>query len=141
MRQYLTLAEYFKTAAAAAASLDHPRPRAPFVTISREAGAGAHAVAEALLARISREKDPIFSGWQIFDRSLCEQVAADPELHVSLESLLNEDFHSGLDDYLRNVLANLSSQARIDHHMFRTVRSICSLGRAVVIGRAAALVA
>jgi len=139
MTQHLTLTQYFKSVAAVAPS-NRPRGEAPFVTISREAGAGGHALAEALAARLAKQDGELFSGWQIFDRSLCERVAADPELHVSLESLLNEEFHTGLDDYLRSVLADHSSQSKIDHRMFRTVRSICSLGRAIVIGRASALV-
>jgi cytidylate kinase len=137
-KQSLTLAQYVKESASAGPS--RGRPPAPFVTISRQAGAGAHALAEALIARFSQEKDVLFAGWQVFDRNICERVAADPDLHVSLQSLLDEDFHTGLDDYLRGALADMSSQIAVDHHMFRIVRGICAMGKAVVIGRAAALI-
>jgi cytidylate kinase len=139
MKYPLSIAQYFKNAAAAAQS-NRPRPQAPFVTIAREAGAGGHALADALVARISKEKAPLFSGWQIFDKNLCERVANDPGLHVSLKSLLEEEYHTGVDEFLRSVLADVSPQITINHHMFRTVRSVCVLGKAIVIGRAAALI-
>ena len=139
MKHILTLNEYFKNAASPRPA-DGPRAPAPFLTISREEGAGGHPLAEALLARFSKEKDPLFSGWQTFDKNLCERVAADPGLHVRLEDLLNEQFHTGLDELLRTVVAKLSPQMKVDHQMFRTVRSLCVVGKAIVIGRAGALI-
>lgn len=139
MKHHLTVDEYFKSISSGMRA-DGPRPSAPFVTIAREAGAGGHELAEALLARFSQEADPLFSGWKIFDRDLCERVAMDPDLHVSLEALLDEEFHTGFDDFLRSVL-DLGSQIKIDHRMFKTVRGVCSLGKAIVIGRAGALIA
>ncbi|MFI5345022.1 MAG: AAA family ATPase [Elusimicrobiota bacterium] len=112
----------------------------PFVTISREAGAGAHSLADALSARFAREKDPLFSQWQVFDRGLCERVAEDATMRTSLDGLLNDEFHSGFEDYLRQVLAGASSQSRVHHALFKTVREVCTLGKAIVIGRASAFV-
>ncbi|MFI5350477.1 MAG: AAA family ATPase [Elusimicrobiota bacterium] len=139
MRHELTLKEFFRDAFPAAPS-NRPRPPAPFVTVSREAGAGGHALAESLLQRFSKESGELFAGWQIFDKSLCERVAADPDLHVSLQSLLNEEHHTGLDDLLRSLVAGVGPQNKIDHRMFRTVRGVCVLGKAIVVGRAAALI-
>jgi cytidylate kinase len=140
MKHHQTVEQYFKNAFPLASS-ERPRPPAPFVTISREAGAGGHELAEALAARLSRESDDVFSGWQIFDKSLCERVAQETDLHVTLESLLNEEFHTGFDEFLRTLVAHESPQIKIDHHMFRIVRSVCALGKAIVVGRAAALIA
>jgi cytidylate kinase len=133
------MAAYFNSFAPAAPA-QRKAAAEPFVTISREYGAGGHALAEALLARLAREKEPEFSGWRVFDRALCEQVASDPGLSVSLESLVGEEFHEGFDDYLRTVFAGGSPQTKIDRRVFRTIRSVCSLGKAVVVGRGAALV-
>jgi len=141
MKHELTLNEYFKQAAAPRAP-DNPRPPAPFVTISREEGAGGHELADALLSRFAQEKNShgLFSGWKVFDREICERVAKDPGLKVPIEDLLSEQFHTGLEELLRTVVAQLSPQAKVDHHMFRTVRGICVAGKAIVIGRAAAMV-
>lgn len=139
MRHHQPVEQYFKDATPVFAS-NRPRPPAPFVTISREAGAGGHELAEALAARLSEEKEAAFSGWQVFDRNLCERVAAEPDLHVSLEALLDEEYHTGLDELLRTVMAGVSPQIKVNHRMFRIVRSVCVLGKAIVIGRAAALI-
>lgn len=139
MKHELTLSEYFKQAAAPRPP-DNPRMPAPFLTISREEGAGGHELADALLARFAQERDALFSGWKVFDKEICERVVKDPGLKVPLEDLLNEEFHSGFDDLLRTVVAELSPQMKVDHHMFRTVRSICGVGKAIVVGRAGALI-
>jgi cytidylate kinase len=138
MKHHSPIEQYFKNASPVVSN--RPRPPAPFVTISRQAGAGGHELAEALAARLSRETDDVFSGWQIFDKDLCERVAAEPGLRVSLSSLLDEEFHTGLDDMLRSVLGSASPQIEINHHMFRIVRGICAVGKAIVIGRAASLI-
>ncbi|PIR15721.1 MAG: hypothetical protein COV48_12800 [Elusimicrobia bacterium CG11_big_fil_rev_8_21_14_0_20_64_6] len=135
----LTIAQYLRSRSPISPAR-LPIVPAAFVTISREAGAGAHSLADALVARLSKEKDPRLAGWHIFDREITERVAKDPGLQVSLKSLLNEEFHEGLEDYFRSAFSSKGSQLKIDHHIFRTVRSICALGKAIIIGRAGALV-
>jgi cytidylate kinase len=133
MKHHSTVTQYFKEAVA-------PREKWPFVTISREVGAGGHALAEALCSRLSRESGELSSGWRVLDRALCEKVAAEPELKVSLDSLLKEEFYTGLDDYFRSTFSDRSPQRKVDHAMFRTVRRYCAEGKAIVIGRAGAFV-
>jgi len=64
------------------------------VTISRQAGAGAHAVAEALVNRLQpgAPKDAI--PWTIFDRNLVEKVLADHDLPEQLARFMPEDRRS-----------------------------------------------
>jgi len=133
------IAAYFNSFAPLASS-ERKAVAAPFVAISREYGAGGHSLAEVLIERLEREDGPAFSGWRLFDRALCEQVAADPGLRVSLESLVGEEFHEGFDDYLRTVFGGESPQAKVDRRVFRAIRGVCTLGRAVVVGRGAAIV-
>jgi cytidylate kinase len=137
MKHHAPIERYFRNASIAAA--ERPRPPAPFVTISREAGAGGHELAQALVARLSRETDELSSGWHVFDKELCELVVQDPGLRVSLAELLEEEFHTGLDDMMRSLFAGVSPQIKINHHLFRVVRSVCAVGKAIVIGRAGAL--
>lgn len=139
MKRSLTLAQYFKSRLPAPAARRAATPTA-FVTISREAGAGGRALAKALVERLAKEKGPQFANWHVFDRNLSEQVAKSPDLRVSLKSLLEEEFHEGLEDYIRSALYGMSSQIKIDHHIFSTVRGVCSVGKAVVVGRAGALI-
>lgn len=65
---------------------------APFVTISRQAGAGGHVVARALLDRTFEARPKaLFEGWSLFDERLAEMVAENPALKVSLKGLAEED--------------------------------------------------
>lgn len=111
----------------------------PFVTLSRQAGVGASAAASAILRALEREAgDPVLRGWRVFDRKLCEIVAADPKLTVRLDSLVNEEFRGAFEDYARQFVADASSQAKILRRMFQTIHAAASAGRAVIVGRGGA---
>ena len=63
----------------------------PFVTISREAGAGGHTLAYVLLTDFAGDHDQdLFGGWHVFDRELCEVIVQDHRFQNSLDALLAE---------------------------------------------------
>ncbi|MBI5624610.1 MAG: cytidylate kinase-like family protein [Elusimicrobia bacterium] len=111
----------------------------PFITISREPGAGGHSLAEALLAEFRRrpETDEL-QGWGVFDQKLCETVAQDPKLRVSMQSLIREEYRGELADYISQAVAGTSAQSTVLAKVFETVRSLAWLGKVVIVGRAAA---
>lgn len=112
-----------------------------FVTVSRQAGAGGRTFAESLLRAMARSRDPLFAGWEVFDRKLCEAVAGDPSLRVSLESLLDETFRGATEDYLSQLLDRQSPQVKVERKVLETVRSLAEKGGAVIVGRGGHLVA
>lgn len=114
--------------------------RWPFVTISRQAGAGGASLAERLAQLLSREEGELFEGWRIYDRELCEQVAADPKLSVLLENLLQERYREGLEDWAAQLLASASPQAAVTHRMFKLIRAAALGGKAIIVGRAGSCV-
>ena len=64
----------------------------PFVTISRQAGAGGHSLANVLIDRFHEQPDKeLFGDWEMFDQKLVAMVADDPGLRVSVEALLVVD--------------------------------------------------
>jgi hypothetical protein len=115
------------------------RPQ-PFVTISRQAGAGGVAAAEALLAAMRTTLDPAMRDWRIMDREICEQVAADPNISVSIDSLMKETFRSEFQDYIMQFVADDSPQTAVVAKCFKVIRAAAAAGRVVVVGRAANLV-
>src|SRR5215204_3288809 len=56
-----------------------PRPAAPFVTISRQAGAGGRSFARELARRLN-ERDPGDLPWTVWDNELVERVANENHL-------------------------------------------------------------
>jgi len=116
--------------------------RYPFVTVSRQAGAGGHSFAEALVGRLEQmqQADPLFGGWQHFDKKLCAKVAEDPKLHVSLMDLLDERHRSAIEDYCAQMIAGESPQILVFRSVAKVVRSLASVGKSVIVGRGANLI-
>ncbi len=116
--------------------LHRPERAAPFITVSREAGAGAPAMAEALVAML-KERDR--TTWQVYDRALVEKVAADHRIDRSLVEAVEESSHSWLKDMLAGV-AGPASQPDVDEmkivrRVSVTIRGIAQVGHAIIVGR------
>ena len=124
------------------AALESPIPgdgeRArPFITVSRQAGAGGHLLADTLLELFGRQEDEwLFGGWQVFDRQLCEIVAGDPTHAASLSSLLAEDYRTRTDEFFRQLFGQSIDQDLLMHAVFRVVEAVASIGRSIIVGRA-----
>jgi cytidylate kinase len=112
-----------------------PAAGRPFVTISRQTGAGAHSLAEHLAERLNAAgPEP---RWQCFDRELIEKVARDHGLDADLVASLPDRPHS--------LLADLASGLRFDKSrptdeyvygkVVMTIRAVAKLGHAVIVGR------
>ncbi|MGH9881697.1 MAG: AAA family ATPase [Pyrinomonadaceae bacterium] len=110
----------------------------PFVTISREAGAGGHRLAGALLTQLKAlDRVPLFQNWQLMDQTLCHKILENPKLRVSLETLLTEELHSEVEDIVNSLLAGYTPQAQVMIEVFNTVRTMATFGKAIIVGRGA----
>ena len=113
-----------------------PRGTSPFITISRQAGAGGHSLAEALLRLMERQDDKaLFQGWQILDQQLCEILLQDSLLDVSMQSLLSEEYRSQVRDFVRGLLGQQDQHVAI-RKMFEVIRSLAAVGKVIIVGRA-----
>lgn len=109
----------------------------PFVTISRQVGAGGHRLAQALLTAFGREKDRLlFGGWEVFDRRLCELVAEHPSYERSMGSLLSEEYRTKTDEFFQQIFGSAVDQEVLTQHVFRVVNAVASLGKGIIVGRA-----
>lgn len=108
----------------------------PFVTISRQAGAGGHSLAETLVQVFARQEDKaLFGAWQVFDQRLCEIVAEDPRLKGSLDALLAEEVRSRADEVVTQLLRPTTDQSYVLDRVFRTVRMLAGVGKVIILGR------
>ncbi len=113
----------------------------PFVTISRQAGAGGHSLADTLLDAFGRRADTeLFGHWQVFDQRLCNMVASNPAFASSLDSLLAEEYRRPANDLFHQVLRSTADQDLVMAHVFELVRSLATIGNAIIVGRAASQV-
>lgn len=111
-----------------------------FVTISRQAGAGGHSLAHRLVDLFEEQHDELLSGWQVYDRRLCEIVAEDPKMEKALDSLLAEEFHSPAADFFRQALAPTVDQDALLARVFEVIRTVAATGKGVIVGRGGARV-
>ena len=109
----------------------------PFVTISRQAGAGAISLAGAIVDAFDREDDrDLFSDWQVFDHNLTDVVRTEPSIARSLDSLLDEEYRSPTADFFHQLVRSTSDQDRALARVFQAVRSLAMIGKTIIIGRA-----
>jgi cytidylate kinase len=105
------------------------------VTISRQAGCGALAVAEKL-ARYLQEhspKNPV--PWTVFDRNLMEKVLEDHDLPTRLAQFLPKDRVSYLEDIMTDLLQAYPSSQTVVRQITETILKLASLGNVILIGR------
>jgi len=113
-----------------------PRGTLPFVTISRQAGAGGHTLAETLLRLMERQEDKtLFHGWRILDQQLCDLLLQDSRLDVSMQSLLSEEYRSQVREFVRSLLGQQDQHVAI-RKLFEVVRSLAAVGKVIIVGRA-----
>lgn len=109
----------------------------PFVTISRQAGAGGHSLATALLEEFATQDDTeVFGGWRIFDQELCHMVAGDERFAAELEPLINEEYRSSSSELVRQLLRPGIDQDTVMNRVFQVVRAVAEMGKTIILGRA-----
>jgi len=123
--------------AAQAGAMARP-PTAPFVTVSRQAGAGGRTFARLLAERLNA-LDPGPRPWAVWDRELVEKVAADHHIPESLVEHLGEGHRSPLEQLAVQFAVGADAATMDEHQVYRrvaqTVRGLARAGRAVIVGR------
>lgn len=108
----------------------------PFVTISRQAGAGGNTLKDCLVDRL-REIDKADPPWTGFDHELVGKVAQDHHLSTPLLETLDEANHSYLNELFGSVLTNKPepSELAVLRRVAKTIRALAQVGRVVIVGR------
>ena len=110
----------------------------PFVTISRQAGAGGHVLARDILCEMENhaQANELFRGWDLFDQTVCALVMQDPEIRASFDALVSEEYRSETQQLLYDMMTGRSQQYSTYKRIFEIVRILATLGKAIIIGRA-----
>lgn len=110
------------------------------VTISRQAGCGALAVAEKLSNFLQKNLPKKAVPWTVFDRNLMDQVLKEHDLPAYLAKFLPEDRVSELEDFLTDVLGVLPPQWKVVRHIAETILKLADLGNVILIGRGGSII-
>ena len=105
------------------------------VTISRQAGSGAHVVAEELIARLQAGAPEGSPPWTVFDRNLVEKVLEDHDLPNHLAKFMREDRTSEMVDTMDQLFGLRPSSWTLVRKTADTVLKLAALGNVILIGR------
>ena len=99
----------------------------PFVTISRQAGAGGHTMGTLLAKRLH---------WQCLDRELVERIAKDHNLCESLIDSLQHSSHTWISEFFNGLshTDNQPSELAVFRRVVETVRALAQAGHVLLIG-------
>jgi cytidylate kinase len=105
------------------------------VTISRQAGSGAHTIAEKLAVRLQAEAPKGAPPWTVFDRNLVERILEDHHLPTRLAEYLPEDSTSRVEDIIDDLSGVKPPSWKLVEQSVETVLRLASLGNVILIGR------
>ncbi|HOP63324.1 MAG TPA: cytidylate kinase-like family protein [Spirochaetota bacterium] len=108
----------------------------PFVTISREYGAGAYMVAEKLIM-ILNEKYNHEHNWAAYDRNLLDRIANDMGLSESLAQTLTTNARNKMTELFQTTFSTFPPQVAVYRKLAEITRILAYNGHVVLAGRAA----
>lgn len=110
----------------------------PFVTISRQAGAGGHLLAYVLMTDMLKqtEQRSLFEGWHVFDKEITEIVAQDPVLRDAMDVYKKSHYKSETRNFLESLFSGRDNEYIIRKKTFEVIHLLSAIGKVIIVGRA-----
>ena len=112
----------------------------PFITLSRQAGAGAETVAHLLANRLNAKLSADDQPWTVFDKNLISKVLEDADLPQEIAKHIREDKDTTVQALVGELLGLHPSMWTIFHHTSDTILKLARLGRCIIVGRGAEII-
>jgi cytidylate kinase len=112
----------------------------PFITISREAGAGATSLGQQLVPLLNQELELDGSGWVFLDKDLLTQALLHHQLPAALANFLPEDRISETKSVIGELLGLHPSLWQLEQKISEAILQLAHVGHVVFAGRAAHLI-
>ena len=107
----------------------------PSITLSRQAGARAVSIGEKLVEHLKCRSSYLDSNWTLFDQNLVKTIIEDNHLPPDVEPQMLEDHVHLMTDVISEVFKTKLSDWTLFDHSVHTIRKLCQMGHAVVVGR------
>lgn len=108
----------------------------PAITLSRQTGSGARAIADQVAALL-QARDPDRHPWSVFDKNLVDRVLEEHKLPPEIARFMPEDHVSTIQDAIEEILGLHPSARTLWQKTAETVQHLAELGHVILIGRAA----
>lgn len=110
------------------------------LTISRQAGSGAHTIGEHIAGLLQARfpKDPC--PWTVFDRNLVEKVLEEHHLPKSMARFMPEDRISEISDTMDELFGLHPPSWDLVRKTSETILHLAELGHVILIGRGASVI-
>lgn len=110
------------------------------VTISRQTGSGAHAIAMHLAEYLQAHDTMPQCNWAVFDRNLVQKVLDDHNLPAVFEKYMAEDKRSEIAEIMGELFGLHPSSWSLVHRTAETILRLAQLGNVIIIGRGANII-
>ena len=111
----------------------------PAITLSRQTGSGARAIAGELAAFL-QSRDTAPCPWTVFDKSLVETVLEEHKLPKETARFMPEDRVSAIQDAVEELLGLHPSSRTLWQLTAETIQHLADLGHVILIGRASHII-
>ena len=108
---------------------------APSITLSRQAGARAVTIGEKLTKYLQTETAYRHFLWTLFDQNLVQTMIEDNHLAPEVETQMGEVRERLMVDAVREMFKAKPRDWTLFNHSVHTIRKLCQLGHAIVVGR------
>lgn len=108
------------------------QPRA-FLTLSREAGAGAHSVGERLVEILNGHQPEV--PWTLFDDNLVHEVLREHDLSKDLARYMSEERAAEITDFMEVALGLHPHVDGLVRKMKATIITLARIGHVILVGR------
>lgn len=110
------------------------------ITISPQAGSGAHVVSDELLKLLQARASGASIPWKVFDRDLVEKVLEEHDLPDRMAAFMPEDRMSAVADTLDELFGFHPSAWSLVRKTAETILHLAELGDVIIIGRGANII-
>jgi cytidylate kinase len=112
---------------------DKKPPMRPFLTISREAGAGGISVAKKVVELLNAGQHKI--PWTVFDKELIEVVRKQHNLSDDVAKYMTESSVNEITDYIGEMLGLHPSSFELVQKTNETIITLARMGKTIIVGR------
>ncbi|RPI94378.1 MAG: cytidylate kinase-like family protein [Spirochaetales bacterium] len=117
--------------------VEKQEPR-PFITISREYGCNAVAIADALAEALNKYESTDI--WKSYDKELIDKICSDHNIAEALCETIDTKRREEISEFWRSVLTDYPPQVSVYQKLVQTIRSLSIHGRSIIVGRAGVMI-